>query len=87
MMGHGAPTRSLDGGSPPREFYTRKEFAGLMGYALRTVDEIISAGKLDVHRYQLPGRSRAIVRIPVEEYLKFKEAWILRASGKPRARL
>lgn len=70
--------------TPAREFYTRKEFAQLMSYALRTMDRMIAEGRLDVHRYPLPGRARAIVRIPVEEYRRFKEAWIQRANGKPR---
>jgi excisionase family DNA binding protein len=58
-----------------REFITREEFAARMHYSVRTVDEIIAKGEIDVHRY---GRN---VRIPLGAYQKFKLGRILLARN------
>jgi len=58
-----------------REFYTREEFAELMRYSVRTVDELIKNQKIDVHRI---GRN---VRIPAAGATEFIARNMLRARN------
>lgn len=53
-------------GSPP--CVTRFELAGLLHVSLRTVDRMIAAEEINVHRVR--GKAVRFLRSDVEEYLK-----------------